>query len=66
MDRRDFLKSAGYAGLSYGGAGLFLPWAGTTRLEVADTFPDKIANPNWAQPEFKPQATASSHIIDPP
>ena len=66
MDRRDFLKSAGYAGLSYGGAGLFLPWAGTTRLGAADTFPDKIANPNWAQREFKPQATASSYFIDPP
>ena len=66
MDRRDFLKSAGIAGLSYGVTGLFLHWAGTTRLEAADPSPDEIANPNWAQSSFKPQAKASSYFIDPP
>ena len=66
MDRRDFLKSAGIAGLSYGVTGLFLHWAGTTRLEAADPSPDETANPNWAQSRFKPQAKASSYFIDPP
>ena len=52
--------------LSYGGAGLFLPWGRGTRLQAADRPPEEAANPNWAQSKFRPQAKASSYFIDPP
>jgi alpha-mannosidase len=65
MDRRNFLKSSGTAGLAWIASGGLAQVVSSSRLLAAPES-ERDENPNWANETFKPKAEASSYFADPP
>jgi len=65
MDRRNFLKTGGAAGLAWIAAGGLAEVVASSRTLAAPQAGND-ENPNWASEAFKPKAQASSYFADPP
>lgn len=65
MDRRNFLKTGGAAGLTWIACGGLAEVVASSRT-LAGPQAGHDENPNWASDAFKPKAQASSYFADPP